>query len=69
MEVINTIVDWAITFTCASTILGSSSGPFQLIVRCRDDDSCGFRAEKKRVCPVLLELNPPAHRPFSSIDL
>ena len=56
-------------FHLCSTILGSSSGPFQLIARCRDDDPCGFRAEKKRACPVLLELNPPAHRPFSSIDL
>ena len=39
MEVINTIVDWAITFTCAL--------PF-----------FGFRAEKNRACPVLLEPNP-----------
>ena len=45
-------------FYLCSPILGSSSGPFQLIVRCRDDDSFGFRAEKKRACPVLLEPNP-----------
>ena len=56
-------------FYSRSTILGSSSGPFQLIVHCRDDDSCGFRAEKKRACPVLLEPNPLPMDHSSSIDL
>ena len=52
-----------------NTILVSSSGPFQSIVRCRNDDSCGFRREKKQACLVLLKLRPPAQRPFSKIDL
>ena len=48
-----------------STILGSSSSPFQSIVRCRDDDACGFRTDKKQACLVPLRLKPPAHRPRS----
>ena len=34
-----------------------------------DDGSCGFRVEKEQACLVLLALNPPAHKPFSRIDL
>ena len=51
-----------------STTLGSS-GPVQSIVRCRDDDSCGFTGEKKQACLVLLKLNPPADGTFSKIAL
>ena len=57
----NTIVVWAIIVL---PILGSSSGPFQSIVRCRDDDSCGVRGEKKQACLMLLRLDPLAHRPI-----
>ena len=52
-----------------STVLGSSSGPVHSIVRCLDDDSCGFRSEKKKACLVLLRLNLPADKPFPWIDL
>ena len=52
-----------------STILGSWTGPVQLIVRCLDDGFCGFRGEKKQACPVLLKLTPPAHTQLSRIDL
>ena len=51
------------------SILGSSSSPFQSVARCCDDGPCGFRAEKKQACLVLLRLKPPAHRPFTMMDL
>ena len=43
--------------------------PVQSIVRCLDDESCGFRSEKAQACLVLVRLKPSAQRPFSEIDL
>ena len=61
---------WSGRLLCLySTILGPSSSPFQSIARCRAEAACGFRDEKKHACLVLLSLNPPAHRPYSMIDL
>ena len=67
MEVMNTTVVWAISLLVQHN-LGSSSGPVQSIVRCLDEDSCGFRSDTRQACLVFLGLNPPAHGPFSGID-